>query len=214
MRKAVLHYQVDEFYGVSVSCHSPVPQSFRHNRVLRMMGRAWPALAASVIALAPAHALAAAATFTAVANQPLAFGTLVVSGSGSRTIATDGSSTNSGILPLGDSTSTPAEFTLTYTHASGIFIFYQLQIQVTLPAANSLTVGGVQGTISNFTTDLPGLPSLLPGQTGTVTVNTCYTATCTIVFHVGGTLNVTSGTSGAQLVFPLVVMTSATALLL
>ncbi len=168
----------------------------------------------ALIAVTPGHAVAAtAATFTAVANQPLSFGTLVVAGSGSRTIAADGSSTNNGVLPLGDSTSSPAQFTMTYTHASGIFIFSQLLLQVTLPAANSTTVNGVQGTVSNFTTDLPGLPSLLPGQTGTVTLNTCYTATCTIVFHVGGTLNVTSGTRGAQLVFPVVLMTSVTSLL-
>jgi len=196
----------------------PEPRSLRRNDPVGL-----PARLASVLLMliapglmvgTPGQARAAtAATFTAIANQPLSFGTLVVTGSGSRTIAPDGTSTNNGVLPLGDSTSNPAEFTMTYTHASGLFIFYLLQIQVTLPAANSTTVNGVQGTVSNFTTDLPGLPSLLPGQTGTVTVNNCVSATCTIVFHVGGTLNVTSGTRGAQLVFPVVLMTSVTQVL-
>ncbi len=185
----------------------PVPRSPR-----RIFGPV--VLCAAMVAAMPDHAAAAtAATFTAVANQPLSFGTLVVAGSGSRTISPDGTSTNNGVLPLGDSTSGPAQFTMTYTHASGLFIFYQLQIQVTLPAASSTNVNGVQGTVSNYTTDLPGLPSLLPGQTGTVTLNTCFTATCTIVFHVGGTLNVTSGTRGAQLTFPVVLITSVTAVL-
>jgi len=177
-------------------------------------GRLLACMAPALIVMAPGHARAATvATFTAIANQPLSFGTLVVSGSGSRTIAPDGTSTNNGVLPLGDSTSSPAEFTMTYTHASGLFIFYLLQIQVTMPAANSTTVNGVQGTVSNFTTDLPGMPSLLPGQTGTVTVTNCLAATCTIVFHVGGTLNVTSGANGAQLVFPVVLLTSVTQVL-
>jgi hypothetical protein len=200
-----------ESYSIVVSINAPVSRSFGRN----CPGRALLCAAAPVlIAMAPNHALAAtAATFTATANQPLSFGTLVVSGSGSRTIAADGTSTNNGVLPLGDSTSSPAEFTMTYAHASGIFIFYQLLVQVTLPAANSTTVNGVQGTVSKFTTDLPGLPSLLPGQTGTVTFNTCFTATCTMVFHVGGTLNVTSGTKGAQLVFPVVLMTTVTQVL-
>ena len=179
---------ISQLYGVSVLNNAPIFPSFRQKR-----GCAVSAFA--LVVMTPGHAMAAtAASFTAIANQPLSFGTIVIAGSGSRTIAADGTSTNNGVLPLGDSTSSPAQFTMTYTHASGIVIFSQLLLQVTLPAANSTTVNGVQGTVSNFTTDLPGLPSLLPGQTGTVTLNTCYTATCTIVFHVGGTLNITSGT--------------------
>ena len=176
-------------------------------------GRLLACMVPVLIAASPGTARAAtAASFTAIANQPLSFGTLVVSGSGSRTIAPDGTSTNNGVLPLGDSTSSPAQFTMTYTHASGLFIFYLLQIQVTMPSANSTTVNGVQGTVSNFTTDLPGLTTLQPGQTGTITT-TCVTATCTIVFHVGGTLNITSGTRGAQMVFPVMLITSVTQVL-
>ncbi|WP_420382270.1 DUF4402 domain-containing protein [Novosphingobium sp.] len=170
-------------------------------------------LAPTLFVIMPCQAHAAAATFTATANQPLSFGTLVVSGSGSRTIAPDGTSTSTGILPLGDSISGPAQFTMTYTHASGLFLFYFLQIQVTMPSANSVTINGVQGTISNFTTDLPGMASLQPGQTGTATVTNCFSPTCTIVFHVGGTLNVTSGNQGAQLVFPLQLVATVTQVL-
>jgi hypothetical protein len=169
---------------------------------------------AAALLLAPPLAQAATpASFVAIAEQPLRFGTLVVSGSGSRTVGPDGSTTNNAVFPLGDSASGPAEFTMTYTRASGDSHFYQLLIQVTLPSTSTVNVNSVQGNLASFTTDLPGLPTLLPGQSGLITINNCVTATCSVTFHIGGTLNVASGSKGAALTFPLMLMTTVTAVL-
>ena len=163
--------------------------------------------------IAPAAHAAMPSSFTATANQPLSFGTIVTSGNGSRTIGPDGSTTNNGVFPLGDSASTPAEFTMTYTRASGDPHLYQLLIQVMLPSVGNVSVNGVQGSLSGFTTDLPGVPTLQPGQSAVVTVNNCASTTCSITFHIGGTLSVVSGNTGATLTFPLMLMTTVTMVL-
>lgn len=163
-------------------------------------------------AAAPARA-ATPASFVAAAVQPLRFGTVVTSGSGTRTVGPDGSTSNSGVLPLGDSTSGPATFTMTYTRASNDQNIYQLLIQVSLPQASGQTVNGVSGTVSGFTTDLPGIPVLRPGQSAVFTLNNCVSATCTVTFHIGGTLAISGGTRTASLTFPLVLLTSVTAVL-
>jgi hypothetical protein len=165
-----------------------------------------------VIIAAPAHA-ATPASFTATADQPLSFGTMVTASGGSRTVGADGSTSSNGVFPLGDQTSGPAQFTMTFARASGDHFVYQLIFQFSLPAPPGESVSGVRGTLSGFTTDLPGVPVLLPGQTALYTMPNCVSATCSVTFHVGSTLNVTRSSGGGSLVFPLMVLTTVTAVL-
>ncbi|WP_353228570.1 DUF4402 domain-containing protein [Novosphingobium sp.] len=157
----------------------------------------------------PAHA-ATAATFTATADQPLRFGTMVTVGSGSRTVGADGSTSNNSVFPLGDRSSGPAQFTMTYARASNDRSTYQLIFQFSLPAAPNVSASGVQGSLTNFTTDLPGAATLQPGATAVYTLPNCVAATCSVTFHVGGTLNVTRASGGATLSFPLLLLTTVT----
>jgi len=168
-------------------------------------------LAVALIA-SPACA-ATPASFTAIADQPLSFGTLVTASGGSRTVAADGSTSSNGVFPLGDQTSGPAQFTMTFTRASGDHVTYQLIFQFSLPSPPNASVSGVQGSLSGFTTDLPGVPVLQPGQTVVYTAPNCVSATCSVTFHVGGTLNVTRSSGGGNLTFPLMLMTTVTAVL-
>ncbi|WP_197412535.1 DUF4402 domain-containing protein [Novosphingobium sp. Fuku2-ISO-50] len=167
----------------------------------------------AMVVMAPAAHADSPSSFTATADQALSFGTIVTSGSGSRTVGPDGSTTNNGVFPLGDSASGPAQFTMTYTRASGDPHLYQLLIQVMLPTVSPVRANGVQGSLSGFTTDLPGVPTLLPGQAAVFTMPNCVSKTCSITFHVGSTLNVVSGNTGAKLTFPLMLMTTVTAVL-
>ena len=163
--------------------------------------------------VAPCALAATPASFTASADRPLTFGTLVTASGGSRTIGADGSSSDNGVFPLGSSTSGPAQFTMTFARASNDHAVYQLVFQFSLPSPGSVNVGGVQGNLSGFTTDLPGVPRLLPGQTAIYTLPNCVTATCSVTFHVGATLSVTPATSHANLAFPLVLLTTVIAAL-
>jgi hypothetical protein len=94
----------------------------RADRQLDRFGLAGRVVAPGLVCLAimvhPANA-ATPASFSAIAVQPLKFGTLVTASGGSRTVGTDGSTSSNGVFPLGDSTSGPAEFTMTYTRATG-----------------------------------------------------------------------------------------------
>lgn len=161
------------------------------------------------ITTAPAQA-ATPASFVATADEPMRFGTLVSAGGGSRTVGTDGSTSSDGVLPLGDKTSSPAQFTMTYARASGDHTSYQLIFQFTLPRPATAVAGGAQGTLSDFTTDLPGVQRLQPGVPATYSLPNCVAATCSVTFHVGATLTVTPAQSGGSLTFPLILLTTVT----
>ncbi len=167
----------------------------------------------AVMLTTPSAFAAAPASFVATADQPLRFGTLVTAGGGSRTIGADGSTSNNGVFALGEQAAGPAQFTMTYARASGDTGVYQLIFQVTMPAVPPVSAGGVQGNVSEFTTDLPGVPVLRPGQTAVTTLPACATPTCQVTFHVGGTLTIVRGGGGAALTFPLFLLTSVTAAL-
>jgi hypothetical protein len=54
---------------------------------------------------------------------------------------------------------------------------------------------------------------LLPGQTAVYLMPNCLTTTCSVTFHVGGTLNVTRSSGGGTLTFPLTLLTTVTTVL-
>jgi hypothetical protein len=150
------------------------------------------------------------ASFTATALQPLTFGTLVTASGGSRIVGPDGSTSSSGVFPLGDSTSAPAEFTLVYTRASGTLISVLVTFQFSLPAPPTVNIPGISGKLSAFTTDLPGVPTLQPGQTATYIMPACVSPTCAVTFHIGGTLTITRSSGGGNLTFPLTLLATVT----
>ena len=179
--------------------------------MLRRLARDGLVMAAAAIMVpAPAAHAVTPASFTASADQPLRFGTMVTVGSGSRTVGPDGSTSNASVFPLGDRASGPAQFTMTYARASGDHNAYQLIFQFSLPAAPNVNVAGVQGSLGGFTTDLPGVAMLNPGQTAVYTMPNCVAATCSVTFHVGGTLTIQRTSGGASLNFPLTLLTTVT----
>lgn len=159
---------------------------------------------------APAAMAATPPAFTATADQPLRFGTIVSAGGGSRTVGADGSTDSNGIFPLGDRASGPAQFTLNFARGSGDHTSYQLIFQFSLPKPSAINVGGTRGELSAFTTDLPGVPDIRPGQVATYTLPNCVSAMCSVTFHVGATLSVTPAQGGGNLTFPLILFTTVT----
>lgn len=166
------------------------------------------------LALIAAPALAAPPTSLDVtADAPLTFGTIVTSGGGSRTVGADGSTSDNGVFALGSSVSAPAQFSMTFERPPGDRSVYQLVFLFSLPAPSKLSVGGVQGSLSAFTTDLPGIAQLQPGQVASYIVPNCASTTCAVTFHVGATLTVTPATSRTNLTFPLVLQCTVLAVL-
>ena len=159
----------------------------------------------------PAPALAAPATVTVTADQALRFGSFFTDTTGSRTVTSAGSVSGTAIIPLTGSVPGPAQFTLTYDRGNNANVAYALLISVLVPGAASEVNGGVTGTISRFDTDLPGVGTLLPGQTAQVTLIGCRRRICSRTFRVGGTLQVARTSGGAQLAIPLPVVVTVLA---
>lgn len=158
-------------------------------------------------------AAAASSSLTASADQALRFGTLVTAGGGARTVAPDGTTTNAGVFPLGDRASGPAQYTITFARATGDKFIYTLMFQISLASVPNVKTSGLQGSLGSFTTDLPGVPTLIPGQFATYVMPNCVTAVCSITFHVGGTLSVVRTNGTAALSFPLPLVSVVTAVL-
>ncbi|WP_018075615.1 DUF4402 domain-containing protein [Novosphingobium nitrogenifigens] len=184
-----------------------VRRSFAHGRSRVLI----PALLGTLAIATPASATPG--SLSLLSNQPLRFGTIVTVDGGSRTVGADGSTINSNVFPLGDRTSGPAQFTLVYNRPGNDKRAYQLTFAINLPSVPNVRAAGVQGTLSGFTTDLPGIPVLQPGRTALYTLSNCMSDSCSVTFHIGGTLNVERTSGGGELTFPLVLMTSVVAVL-
>ncbi|OYW73561.1 MAG: hypothetical protein B7Z37_21035 [Verrucomicrobia bacterium 12-59-8] len=151
-----------------------------------------------------------AATVSVSYDAPLRFGKFVVPVSGSRTVSTTGAVTDNGVYPIVSSTTGPAQFTVTYDRGneSSLPLTVLLQVQITGQAASS---GSVTGTISSFSTDIPGVLGLLPGSLASLTLTNCRTRRCATSVRVGGQLQVTRTSGGAELTVPILVTASVIA---
>lgn len=145
------------------------------------------------------------------ADQPLRFGTMVVPGSGSRTISASGGVTDSNLFAVSGPTG-PAQFTLSVDRGGSSNVV-SVVVQIVLPSVPSVTQAGVTGTLSALATDLPGLPLLVPGQFASFTISNCATRICTLTFHVGGRIDIVRSSGGAALTFALPVTATVLAVL-
>lgn len=168
------------------------------------------ALAAALFCLGPAPA-AAAPSVTVIAEQPLRFGTLIVPGSGWRTIGADGTVADSGLLAIGGGAAGPARFTITYDRGSDSTRPINIVMQVFVTGTQSIRRDQVTGRLSRFETDLPGIAGLLSSPAATFTINGCRQRRCSQTFRVGARLQVDRANGGAELVFPLPVTASVLA---
>lgn len=170
----------------------------------------WGALIAAVALPGAAHADAGRASFAQTGSslsltmdQPLRFGSFAVLGSGSKQVSADGSVLNEGIVSLGNSRDGPAQFTLTYVRGPGEAKPMTAIVQIYFGKAPPATSPGVTGQISSYETDLGGLATLSPGSGFTYTFANCAAATCSVTFHIGARLDVTSANEGAPLIIAL-----------
>lgn len=157
----------------------------------------------------PGHA--APVSVTVSADQALRFGSFFTDTTGTRSVSATGSVTGSAIIPLAGTAPGPAQFTFTYDRGNNANVAYSLLISVLVPGTASQVNGGVTGTIARFDTDLPGVTTLLPGQSAQVTLTGCQRRTCSRTFRVGGTLQVARTSGGADLAIPLPIVVTVLA---
>ncbi len=169
------------------------------------------ALFAAALASTAVPARAAPPSVSLTADQTLRFGSFFTDTTGSRTVSATGSVTGSAIVPLAGAAPGPAQFTFSYDRGNNASVTYSLLISVLVPSTASQVSGGVSGTIAQFDTDLPGVSSLLPGQSTQVTLVGCQRRICTRTFRVGGTLQVARSTGGADLAIPLPIVVTVLA---
>lgn len=164
--------------------------------------RARPALlAAALCACLPGVAHADGLSLSA--DSGLRFGSFVVPASGWRAVDAGGAVSGSGIFPAGSDPVGPAQFTVSYDRGSASTGSASIVVQLVLPGSATQVSGGVSGTLSGFVTDLPGLPTLLPGQATIFVIGNCTTRVCSQTFRVGARIDVTRSSGGARLTIPL-----------
>ena len=157
-----------------------------------------PATAALLaLALQPA-ALQADTPLSLVSTRALSFGSFAVMGTAVRQVGADGSVTGSGLMAIRGSVEGPAEYAIEYRASLPVVV-----LNLTMGAVAPVTINGARGTLDNFVTDLPGVPTLTPGQGRTFVVPNCGRPTCSLTFRVGARLTVSGGTGGGTYVFPL-----------
>jgi hypothetical protein len=168
---------------------------------------------ARVLAVASCLFAAVAVTRSAIAQPTppssyvdvdldLRFGTIVVFGSGTRTVTPSGGVTDSGLVPgTGDSPG-PAQFSVGYQRGNNAKNPINVTLEIVVGTIPPVSQGGVTGSVTNLTSDLPGASTLTPGQIVTVSINGCRTVRCGVTFNLGGRLNVTRSWGGASLTTP------------
>lgn len=167
----------------------------------RRLGQSLMFLGALVAAQGKAHA--DPASLTVVAQRPLNFGTLMVPSSGSRTLGSDGSISDSGVIAISGEQASPAEFAITYDRGSENNRSINIMVQVFLSGGQTTSTDGVEGRLSLFDTDLALDGGLSSGATGTFTITDCRERRCTQTFRVGARLDVDRSFGGATMIFPL-----------
>lgn len=136
-------------------------------------------------------------------ERELAFGTFMIFGSGRRTIGANGIVTDESIVALEGTIPSPAQFTVTYDRGNENNHVLDVEIEVFVSTTPMVRIGGVEGRLSNYQTDLPGFGRVSSGQPLRILLPNCRTRTCSRTFRLGATLDVSRTFGGADLVIPI-----------
>ena len=133
--------------------------------------------------------------------QELRFGEFAVLGTGARTVGTDGSIQDVGLVPMGAANIGPAAFAITYDRGNEsnrtITIDVSLAINSGVYSSN-----GLKAELRELASDLPGFHRIEPGQSMVLTLPDCRQRVCTMTFRIGATMEVTHSSGGGNIVVP------------
>jgi hypothetical protein len=160
-------------------------------------------IAAGFAAVLPQMAQAKPPKLEIVVQKQLRFGTFGVMTSGTRMVSPSGAVTSVAIIPVAGSVTGPAEFTIAYDRGNESRRSISLVIEVFLMEAPRVSQGGLSATVTDFTTDLPGISTLAPGRPVTIAIDNCLTRVCARTFRVGGRLQIQRSYGGGTITVPL-----------
>lgn len=160
-------------------------------------------LAAPLCLLASVSASAKPAEVRISVDSELNFGTFMVFGSGRRSIGPNGIVVDEAIIALENTIPRPAQFTVTYDRGNESKHVLDIELELFISPTPGVTIGGVEGRLTNFETDLSGASRVTSGQPIRITLPNCRTRTCSQSFRLGATLNVTRSYGGAVLIIPI-----------
>ncbi|KLE34158.1 DUF4402 domain-containing protein [Aurantiacibacter luteus] len=138
-----------------------------------------------------------------VPESDLRFGTFMVFGSGSRTVSATGLVTDNSIVALEGNPTGPARFTVSYDRGNESNHILDIELDVVVSPVDRTVLGGVEGRLSAFQTDLSGAGAIVPGRPIRVRLRNCRNRVCSQSFSVGARLDVTRSYGGADLVIPI-----------
>jgi Domain of unknown function (DUF4402) len=148
-------------------------------------------------------ASAAQESLSLTVNSDLRFGSFVVMASGARVVNATGAVSNIGIYPIASGITGPAQFTVTYDRGNNGRKSLDIVIEVSMGSTSTVRSGGVTGTLSAFTTDIAGVPSISTGQIVTLTILGCTTRLCTRTFRIGSRIDVSRSGTGRTIAIPI-----------
>lgn len=168
--------------------------------------RRFSALCLALLATAAVHTPAAAdpREISVVPESELRFGSFAVMGAGARSVAANGTVTDSFILPTQAGDTGPARFTVSYDRGNASRRSLDIEVELVLAPIGPVTQGGVTAQIGAFESTLPNHPTIVPGQAIRISMPNCVTRVCARSFAIGGRIDVTRNFGGADLSIPLV----------
>ena len=155
------------------------------------------------ILLGGASAQAAPPQLTITPDADLRFGSFAVINQGYITVSPTGTVQSQGIVKITSGDTGPARFTISYDRGNNSRRRLNLVIQLVFSNPGQVTVGGVDGQLSDYRTDLPNATTIAPGQIVELTIPNCIQRVCSRSFSLGARLDVRSRYGGGQLSVPI-----------
>ncbi len=154
--------------------------------------------------LALPHPVAAApASLTISSDTFLRFGAFVVLSRGARVVSPSGTVTDESLFPVNTIAVGPGQFTVTFDRGNNDPKPYAVIFQLVLGTVSPVNQSGITGTLSAFSSDLPGGVIITPGQAFNARMLNCTTRICTKIFHVGARLDIARSSGGGELAIAL-----------
>lgn len=153
------------------------------------------------LCLGPAQATPS--QLSVVSQTDLRFGSFAVMGAGYRIVSPSGAVQDSGIFSTSASGTGPAQFAIVYDRGSNDRRALDLQIQLIFSPPPTVQIGGVTANLSDYQSDLPGAPQIIPGQVVEIQIPNCTTRVCQTTFRMGGRLDVNRNFGGARIDIPI-----------
>lgn len=134
-------------------------------------------------------------------KQELRFGKFAVPTAGQRTVGTDGSVRDRGLLSVGPSDVGPATFVVSYDRGNQSKRQIAVELVLTIQSG-SFSGNRLSANLKNFTSDIPGAATLQPGQPVSLKIPNCQSRICTASFRIGATMEVSNSSGGGEIAIP------------